>query len=42
MWTGKPVSYEIAARLPISLEVALLATVVAIAYRHSRSAPSRR
>ena len=32
MWTGKPVSYEIAARLPISIEVALLATVVAIAF----------
>jgi peptide/nickel transport system permease protein len=30
MWSGKPVSYEIAARLPISLEVAILATVVAI------------
>ncbi len=32
MWTGKPVSYEIAVRLPISIEVALLATVVAIAF----------
>jgi peptide/nickel transport system permease protein len=31
MWTGKPVSEEIASRLPISIEVALLATVVAIA-----------
>ncbi len=31
MWSGKPVSYEIAARLPISLEIALLATAVAIA-----------
>jgi peptide/nickel transport system permease protein len=31
MWTGKPVSYEIAARLPISIEVAVLATVVAVA-----------
>ncbi|HEY1931359.1 MAG TPA: ABC transporter permease [Acetobacteraceae bacterium] len=30
MWSGKPVSVEIAARLPISLEIALLATVVAI------------
>ena len=30
MWSGKPVSYEIAARLPISLEIALIATVVAI------------
>ncbi|HUN48132.1 MAG TPA: ABC transporter permease [Stellaceae bacterium] len=32
MWTGKPVSLEIATRLPISIEVALLATVVAIAF----------
>jgi peptide/nickel transport system permease protein len=32
MWTGKPVAYEIATRLPISIEVALLATVVAIAF----------
>ena len=32
MWTGRPVAYEIAARLPISIEVALLATVVAIAF----------
>lgn len=31
MWSGKPVATEIAARLPISLEIALLATVVAIA-----------
>ena len=31
MWSGKPVVDEIAARLPISLEVALLATVFAIA-----------
>ncbi|HUC09821.1 MAG TPA: ABC transporter permease [Stellaceae bacterium] len=30
MWSGKPVSYEIAARFPISLEVALLATIVAV------------
>ncbi len=30
MWSGKPVSFEIAARLPISLEIALLATVVAL------------
>src|SRR5581483_6929737 len=30
MWSGKPVSTEIAARLPISLEIALLATAVAI------------
>ena len=33
MWSGKPVSYEIAARFPISLEIAILATVVAIADR---------
>jgi peptide/nickel transport system permease protein len=31
MWSGKPVTEEIAARLPISLEIAILATVVAIA-----------
>jgi len=31
MWTGKPVSYEIMQRLPISLEIAILATVVALA-----------
>jgi peptide/nickel transport system permease protein len=30
MWSGKPVVLEIATRLPISLEVALLAAVVAI------------
>ncbi|MGH7048543.1 MAG: ABC transporter permease [Stellaceae bacterium] len=30
MWTGKPVSYEIMQRLPISLEIAILATVVAL------------
>ncbi len=30
MWSGKPVTVEIAARLPISLEIALLATAVAI------------
>jgi peptide/nickel transport system permease protein len=30
MWSGKPVITEIAARLPISLEIALLATVVAV------------
>ncbi len=30
MWSGKPVSYEIMTRLPISLEIALLATVVAL------------
>ncbi|HVM78607.1 MAG TPA: ABC transporter permease [Stellaceae bacterium] len=32
MWTGKPVTFEIATRLPISIEVALLATVIAIAF----------
>jgi peptide/nickel transport system permease protein len=31
MWSGKPVSHEILTRLPISLEVALLATIVAVA-----------
>ena len=30
MWSGKPVSLEIATRLPISLEIAVLATVIAI------------
>jgi peptide/nickel transport system permease protein len=30
MWSGKPVATEIAARLPISLEIALLATAVAV------------
>jgi len=30
MWSGKPVSFEIAARFPISLEIAILATVVAV------------
>src|SRR6185437_379399 len=30
MWSGKPVAEEIAARLPISLEIAILATIVAI------------
>src|SRR5262249_61225593 len=30
MWWGKPVAEEIAARLPISLEIAFLATVIAI------------
>ena len=30
MWSGKPVTTEIVARLPISLEIALLATAVAI------------
>ena len=31
MWSGMPVTTEILARLPISLEIAILATVVAIA-----------
>ena len=31
MWSGKPVAYEILTRLPISIEVALLATIVAVA-----------
>jgi peptide/nickel transport system permease protein len=31
MWSGKPVAEEIAARLPISLEIAVLATIVAVA-----------
>jgi peptide/nickel transport system permease protein len=30
MWSGKPVSLEILTRLPISLEIALMATVIAI------------
>ena len=30
MWSGKPVITEIAARLPVSLEIAILATVVAV------------
>src|ERR1700747_400071 len=30
MWSGKPVAEEIAARLPISLEIAVMATGVAI------------
>jgi peptide/nickel transport system permease protein len=30
MWSGKPVAEEIAARLPISLEIAAMATVIAI------------
>jgi peptide/nickel transport system permease protein len=29
MWSGKPVTEEIAARLPISLEIAVMVTVVA-------------
>jgi peptide/nickel transport system permease protein len=31
MWSGKPVAYEIATRLPISIEIAIIASVVAIA-----------
>ena len=31
MWSGKPVIVEIAARLPVSLEIAVIATVVAVA-----------
>jgi len=30
MWSGKPVAEEIAARLPVSLEIAMMATVLAI------------
>jgi peptide/nickel transport system permease protein len=30
MWSGKPVITEIAARLPVSLEIAVIATVVAV------------
>lgn len=30
MWSGKPVITEIAARLPISIEIAVLATIIAI------------
>jgi peptide/nickel transport system permease protein len=30
MWSGNPVSHEIAIRLPVSLEVAIMATVIAI------------
>jgi len=30
MWSGKPVEEEIAARLPVSLEIAMMATVIAI------------
>ena len=32
MWSGKPVIQEIATRFPISLEVALMATLIAIAF----------
>src|SRR5258706_5286927 len=31
MWTGNSVSYEIAIRLELSLEVAVLATIIAVA-----------
>jgi peptide/nickel transport system permease protein len=31
MWTGRPVTYEIAIRFQLSLEIAILATIVAIA-----------
>ena len=31
MWSGKPVIIEIATRFPVSLEVAILATVIAVA-----------
>src|SRR5919106_3549996 len=30
MWSGNPVAYEIASRLPVSLQIALMATVIAI------------
>lgn len=30
MWSGHPVTHEIAARLPVSLQIALMATVIAI------------
>jgi peptide/nickel transport system permease protein len=30
MWSGQPVSHEIAARLPVSLQIALMATVIAV------------
>ncbi|MFA7504173.1 MAG: ABC transporter permease [Burkholderiaceae bacterium] len=30
MWTGKPVSEEIASRLPLSLQVAVMATILAV------------
>jgi peptide/nickel transport system permease protein len=31
MWSGKPVVQEIATRIPVSLEIAILATIVAVA-----------
>ena len=30
MWTGRPITYEIGIRLPLSLEVAILATLIAL------------
>jgi peptide/nickel transport system permease protein len=30
MWSGRPVAYEIATRFPVSLEIAILATVIAV------------
>lgn len=30
MWSGKPVVYEIATRLPISLEIAIVATIISV------------
>src|SRR5215813_12706042 len=30
MWSGQPVTHEIASRLPVSLQIALMATVIAI------------
>jgi peptide/nickel transport system permease protein len=30
MWTGRPITYEIGVRLPLSLQIAVMATVVAI------------
>jgi peptide/nickel transport system permease protein len=30
MWSGQPVTHEIAARLPVSLQIALMATVIAV------------
>src|SRR5262249_24527571 len=41
MWSGAPVTSEIWARLPISLEIAILATVIAIAIAIPLGAISR-
>ena len=41
MWTGRPISQEIAIRLPLSVELAILATLVAVGSPF-RSAPSPR